>query len=110
MRDEVALMLVTLMWAAFATGMWFHNWRIRRRLQDRLWGMAAAQGVHPASFTDDAPLVHHNGGDGRVQQLESQVDQMAQQIDRLVESQEFLSRVLTDRIDQIPDSRLRTPH
>lgn len=110
MRDEVVLMLMALLWAAFATGMWIHNSRIRRRLQDRLWGMAAAQGVHPASFTDDAPIVHRNVGDGRVQQLESQVDQMAQQIDRIVESQEFLSRVLTDRIDQIPDPRMRTPH
>lgn len=111
MREEVALMLMAvIVWAAFATGMWIHNSRIRRRLQDRLWGMAAAQGVHPERFTDDALLVHRNVGDGRVHELEAQVDQMAQQIDRIVESQEFLSRVLTDRIDQIPDSRLRTPH
>lgn len=108
MQEVFAVML--MMWAAFATGMWLYNSMKRRQLRDRLWGMAAAQGVHPDTLSDDAPMPLRTRSDGRVQQLEAQVDQMAQQIDRIVESQEFLSRVLTDRIDQIPDPRLRTPH
>jgi hypothetical protein len=46
----------------------------------------------------------------RVQDLENQVDQIAGQLDRLAESQEFLSRIITDRIDRLGDPRVDTPH
>lgn len=111
--DEDSFLLIgwaLVGWAVFATVMWIHNWRLRRQMQDRMWGMAAAQGIPVTSLTGDVPLPQSEAGDTRVQQLEAQVDQMAQQIDRIADSQEFLSRVLTDRIDQIPDPRLRTPH
>lgn len=110
MQDAMVLFLLAAAWGLFATVMWFLNWRVRRQLHDRMWGIAAAQGIPVASMTGEVSITHHPLSDNRVQQLESQVDQMAQQIDRIAESQEFLSRVLTDRIDQLPDPRLRTPH
>jgi hypothetical protein len=49
-------------------------------------------------------------GEVRLAQLESQVDQIANHLERLTESQDFLSRVLTDRLDRLPDARMDTPH
>jgi hypothetical protein len=88
---------------------WLRARQERDKLQNRLWGIAAMQGLPVASLTDDVPLPPQVGH-GRVEQLETQLEIMSQQVERLAESQDFLSRVLTDRIEQIPDSRLRTPH
>lgn len=104
--------LTTCLFAATTVGLllaWSRARRDREKLQNRLWGIAAAQGLPAAVLTDEVPLPPQVGY-SRVEQLEAQVDAMNQQIDRLAESQEFLSRVLTERIDQIPDPRLRTPH
>jgi hypothetical protein len=88
---------------------WFQARREREKMQNRLWGIATAQGLPYAALTDEVPLPPQVGH-SRVEHLEAQIESMTQQIDRLAESQEFLSRVLTERIDQIPDPRLRTPH
>jgi hypothetical protein len=88
---------------------WSHARREREKMQNRLWGIATAQGLPYSALTDEVPLPPQVGH-SRVEHLEAQIESMTQQIDRLAESQEFLSRVLTERIDQIPDPRLRTPH
>ncbi len=88
---------------------WSQARREREKMQNRLWGIATAQGLPYSALTDEVPLPPQVGH-SRVEQLEAQIESMTQQIDRLAESQEFLSRVLTERIDQIPDPRLRTPH
>ncbi len=99
------LFVVTTVGLLFA---WSRARRDREKIQNRLWGIAAAQGLPITALTDEVPLPQV--GRSQVEQLEAQIDAMNQQIDRLAESQEFLSRVLTDRIEQIPDPRLRTPH
>ncbi len=112
MEPAAVFFFTTCLFAATALGFviaWSRARREREKLQNRLWGIAAAQGMPIAAFIDEVPLPLQSGH-SRVDQLEAQIDAMTQQIDRLAESQEFLSRVLTDRIDQIPDPRLRTPH
>jgi hypothetical protein len=91
---------------------WFVAVQRRKRLLHRLWGYAAAQGLPLAVFADDTPGDPPPGPmqSQRLDQLESQLDGLAQQIDRLMESQEFLSRVLSSRVDQPADARMRTPH
>jgi hypothetical protein len=42
--------------------------------------------------------------------LEGQVNQISDQLERMAESQEFLSRVMTERLDKITDPGLVTPH
>ena len=112
MNEAAFFFLTTCVFAVTTVGFlfaWSHARREREKLQNRLWGIATAQGLPYAALTDEAPLPPQVGH-SRVEQLEAQIDSMTQQIDRLAESQEFLSRVLTERIDQIPDPRLRTPH
>lgn len=104
MHDET-LMAIWGVVAGFTTLLWLRAEWQRRKAEARLWACLGEQGVVDAAAA--RPVA---SGAQRVDQLERQLDQMAQQIDRLAESQEFLSRVLTDRIDQIPDPRLRTPH
>lgn len=100
--------------AVFAMIGWYRATQKRTKLEGRLWGIAAAQGLPMAELLADVqssrplPAVARDGG--RVEQLEAQVDQLTQQLERIAESQDFLSRVLTDRIDQLPDPRMRTPH
>lgn len=56
---------------------------------------------------------HHadeSTGEVRLAQLESQVDMIANHLERLTESQDFLSRVLTDKLNRLPESRMDTPH
>lgn len=100
------LFVATTVWFAAA---WSHARREREKMQNRLWGIATAQGLPYSALTDEVPLPPQVGH-SRVGELEAQIDSMSQQIDRLAESQEFLSRVLTERIEQNPDPRLRTPH
>ena len=112
MEPALFFFLTTCLFAVTTVGLLFAWSRARRdteKLQNRLWGIAAANGLPAVALTDDESLPRQVGH-SRVEQLEAQIDAMTQQIDRLTESQDFLSRVLTDRIDQIPDSRLRTPH
>lgn len=112
MEPAAFFFFTTCVFAATTLGFvmaWSRARRERERMQNRLWGLAAAQGLPMAVLTDEVPLPAQIGHT-RIEQLEAQIDAMTQQVDRLAESQEFLSRVLTDRIDQLPDSRLRTPH
>lgn len=106
MHNET-LMAIWGVVAGFTSLLWLRAEWQRRKAEARLWTYLADQGIVAAAGPSHLPAV---AGTQRVDQLERQLDQMAQQIDRLAESQEFLSRVLTDRIDQIPDPRLRTPH
>jgi hypothetical protein len=113
MDEPIILFIMTAMIVTPSVG-WYRSIQARRRLERKLWRIASEQG-HPtavAYFEDNesmpVPTVPQNGN--RVAQLEAQVDQLAQQLERVAESQDFLSRVLTDRIDQLPDPRMRTPH
>lgn len=112
MNEAAFFFLTTCIFAVTTVGLfvaWSRARREREKMQNRLWGIAAAQGLPYAALADEVPLPPQVGH-SRVEQLEAQIESMTQQIDRLAESQEFLSRVLTERIDQIPDPRLRTPH
>ncbi len=97
-----------------ASFMWYRAVEARKRIEARLWGLAAGQGLPIAAMLEGAPTGAmprvSRGEASRVEQLEHQVDQMAQQLERISESQDFISRVLTDRIEQLPDPRMRTPH
>lgn len=98
---------------AGASFMWYRAVQARKRLEARLWGYAAGKGLSIGDFLTEAPtgsVPLPQRESSRVEQLEHQVDQMAQQMERISESQDFISRVLTDRIEQLPDPRMRTPH
>lgn len=104
-----ALMATT----AGASFMWYRAVQARKQLEARLWGYAEAKGMPIGNFlsqmpTGVVPLPQRESS--RMEQLEHQVDQLAQQMERISESQDFISRVLTDRIEQLPDPRMRTPH
>jgi hypothetical protein len=112
MRADYFFLMTTIFCAATTGGailLWLRTRRERDKLQNRLWGIAVAQGIPVVALTDEVPLAPQVGH-SRVEQLEAQIDAVSQQVERLMESQDFLSRVLTDRIEQIPDPRLRTPH
>ncbi len=51
-----------------------------------------------------------SSGEVRIGQLENQVDHIATQMDRLAESQDFLSRVMSEKLDRLADGRIDTPH
>jgi hypothetical protein len=116
--NETEFWFFATLWMAMvaAIGMvgWYRATQKRTKLEGRLWGIAAAQGLPMAEALADVqstrPLPAVARESNRVERLEAQVDQLAQQLERVAESQDFLSRVLTDRIDQLPDPRMRTPH
>lgn len=112
MPEEIGMFLFGT--TVFSSVMWVRAAMAKKKIEHRLWGIAAAQGLPVTALSDDVPMMGAMGaamnGSPRVQQLEQQVDAITQQLERLTESQEFLSRVLTERIDQLPDPRLRTPH
>lgn len=93
----------------FASVGWLQSSWSRRRLQQRV-DMAIANDLPATAVLGNANQVPPTVRDERVQDLENQVDQIAGQLDRLVESQEFLSRIMTDRIDRLGDARVDTPH
>jgi len=106
--------VLSLVVAAIGMVGWYRATQKRTKLEGRLWGIAAAQGLPMAEALADVqstrPMPAVARESNRVERLEAQVDQLAQQLERVAESQDFLSRVLTDRIDQLPDPRMRTPH
>jgi hypothetical protein len=79
------------------------------RSRGRLQEMERALGIRP-------PLIRQmhqrdeDSGEVRIAQLERQVDQIANHLERLTDSQDFLSRILTDKLDRLPEARLDTPH
>jgi hypothetical protein len=117
MNDAEFFLFTTLIMAVVA-GIaligWLRSSQKRTKLEGRLWGIASARDLPLGELlaetrpTMAVPAAIREGH--RVERLEAQVDQLAQQLERVAESQEFLSRVLTDRIDQLPDPRMRTPH
>lgn len=109
MYNDLLVLLAFGLATAFCAVGWYRAEERAKRLKHRLWGVAVAQGVQ-LTTDDDAEVVALPIANPRIERLEAQLDTMAQQVDRLAETQEFLSRVLTDRIDQLPDPRLRTPH
>jgi hypothetical protein len=107
MVAEEAFMMLFL-FSAFASAGWLRASWMRRKLQQRV-DMAVANGLPAtailgAGSAKDAPM-----GYDRVEDLENQMDQVVGQLDRLAESQEFLSRVLTDRLQVPMDRRDETP-
>jgi hypothetical protein len=93
---------------------WYRATAKRAKLEGQLWGLATGQGLPISAMLEGGPtgsMPRLSGAEAsRVERLEHQVDQMAQQMERISESQDFISRVLTDRIEQLPDPRMRTPH
>ncbi len=79
---------------------WFNASRRARRLESQLLGA----GVTPQPST-------------RAEQLEESIDSLAAQVDQLASGQEFLNRILADRLDKLsrglpapaPEREL-TPH
>ncbi|HPF61587.1 MAG: hypothetical protein KC544_08970 [Gemmatimonadetes bacterium] len=58
-----------------------------------------------------AHLAEESTGETRLAQLEQQVDVLTNHLERLTESQDFLSRVLTAKLDRLPEPpRMDTPH
>jgi hypothetical protein len=88
---------------------WLRSALANKKLMDRIWGLAAGRNHDSAQLSNTHPAIRA-ASQPRIDQLESQMDTITNQLDRLAESQEFLSRVLTTRIDQLPDPRLQTPH
>lgn len=106
--DEIAVFMS--LGFMFATYKWIRAAVANRRIKKQMMRMAEAYGL-PASALGDNPGA--NAGElssPRVEELENQVDLIAEHLNRLEESQEFLSRVLTDRLDKITDPGLVTPH
>ena len=114
MREAEAMILLLMATSIGALIMWYRAVQARKRIEARLWGLAAGQGLPIAAMLEGEPtgsMPRISGAEAsRVERLEHQVDQMAQQMERISESQDFISRVLTDRIEQLPDPRMRTPH
>lgn len=76
---------------------WIHGSRRLRRLEDRLLGTSTPAPQEP-----------------RTERLEQAVDALASQMDQLASGQEFLNRVIADRLDRLQPPRPRqepvTPH
>ena len=109
MRPEAAIFMLLLA-TTFVFGLgWLRSAIANKKLMDRIWGLAAGRGEEMGQQSVTHPGLRA-AAQPRLEQLESQMDVITNQLDRLAESQEFLSRVLTTRIDQLPDSRLKTPH
>lgn len=76
------------------------------RARGRIRGLEQAlDSLRPA-----ARVVEDTTGEVRLAQLENQVDLIASHLERLTESQDFLSRVLTSKLDRLPEPRMDTPH
>ncbi|MBP6443199.1 MAG: hypothetical protein KA267_04195 [Gemmatimonadales bacterium] len=112
--EPEAVFFLLMLTTAGSSFMWYRAVQARKRIEARLWGLAAGQGLPIAAMLEGEPTgampAMSRGDASRVERLEHQVDQMAQQMERISESQDFISRVLTDRIEQLPDPRMRTPH
>ena len=99
-REQTVIALfifgVTLASAVGFAVAWFNANRRARRLEGRL--MSGAQATEP-----------------RTEQLEQAIEALASQVDQLASGQEFLSRILSDRLDKVaralPEAeRAMTPH
>lgn len=114
MDDAAGIILFLMVTTLSSMFMWYRAVQARKRIEARLWGLAAGQGLPISAMLEGAPTgvmpAVNRTEASRVEQLEHQVDQLAQQMERISESQDFISRVLTDRIEQLPDPRMRTPH
>lgn len=110
---EEALMMA-MAYGGVTTVLWIRAALARKRIENRLWGMAAAQGLPVGAMAEDAMLrampQRTTTDQARIEQVESQIDQVMHQLDRLAESQEFLSRMMTDRVGRLPEARMNTPH
>lgn len=108
--DLLAVAAVTLTATTIVCAVgWVTTYVARVRAQERLWALSAAHGYPADAVTGDVPAIGVTAQQ-KLAQLQSQVDTMGQQLERIAESQEFFSRMLVDRIDQLPDPRMRTPH
>lgn len=94
---------------AVTTVLWLRERSARYRIERRLWQIAAARGIVLPEMTQELAEVEHMPHP-RIDQLEGQVDQIAQQLERLNDSQEFLARLMTQRLDDPRAPRLDTPH
>jgi hypothetical protein len=79
------------------------------RSRGRMQEMERALGIRPPLNRQLHQSEEHSG-EVRIAQLERQVDQIANHLERLTDSQDFLSRILTDKLDRLPEARMDTPH
>lgn len=79
------------------------------RARGRIKEMERALGISGRQAMRDN-RVDESTSDVRIDQLENQVDQIAAQIDRMAESQDFLARVMSSKLDRLVDGRVDTPH
>lgn len=107
--EDVAIMMMLA--TGFCSLMWARNASLRRKAEKRLWMVVTQYGL-PAELLNDETtfLALPPQASPRMEQLEGQVDQIAQQLERLNESQDFLSRMLTERNPRLPEGRINTPH
>ncbi len=104
---DVQVLLAVLIGSLVPTMLWVRAEVGRRRAEQRLVEILGLQG----SATRGAGIVEAvRGQSRRFELLESELADFEQRLDRLGESHDFLSRLLADRIEQIADPRLRTPH
>ncbi len=100
--------------AITTSGLLVRSLFVRRRLERKLWTVVAQYGIPVTAVRSDlgpgaqdevaAPALP------RIEQVEGRLDQLADQLERLAESQDFISRILADRLDGSSDSSMRTPH
>jgi hypothetical protein len=107
--DEIFLLAfcATLLTTTGCAMGWIRSARENLRLREQIWRVAAGQ--DPAAFAESSEVPAARGG-VRLERLEAQVETLSHQLERMTDAQDFLSRVLTDRIDRFPDPRSRTPH
>jgi hypothetical protein len=92
-----------------STGLIFTLGIMLARARGRMQEMERALGIRPP-LTRQMDQRDEHSGEVRIAQLERQVDQIANHLERLTDSQDFLSRILTDKLDRLPEARLDTPH
>lgn len=102
--DEAIVMLFLVSGGVIATlGLLYARARGRIHEMERTLGVSTRP-----TYQRDRGI--ESGGEVRIAQLEHQVDQIASQMERLAESQDFLSRIMSDKLDRLADQRMDTPH
>jgi hypothetical protein len=112
--DEEAMLVFVLFFAMPFLGiMWFRASWLRRRAERRLWSVVTQYELPAELLKHDLDVLPFaSASSPRMEQLEGQVDQIAQQLERLTESQDFLARLMAqhDPARRLPEPRVNTPH
>lgn len=106
MQPEEAFVVLFLISAATITTLGL----LYARAQGRIREMERALGIPSNRSESRRNSLTESSGEVRIDQLENQVDHIAAQMDRLAESQDFISRVMSEKLDRITEGRMDTPH